>query len=236
MTAGGSISGFNIPISESSNAIAPSYSYRISTNSAFSFSIRNPSPIFIAFNLSGVNRDPRGTHFPSFPSKPVSQVTPPSGLIPSGSGVFAGKTLIPFLLYNVLTCRTTFLNSFLVNTCLYFSAMLTNSVIFTSTLLTRRPFPFPYAIPLSSPSPIIAKTAPTFSKTSPSGGLSFGWTNSWPNELALPLLNDARRTLRQRREHADGVWDVDRVPHRNRRLVARLGIELCRDNRRCPHW
>src|SRR5579859_7585283 len=172
---------------------------------------------------------------PSLPN-PFPKIIPPSGLIPSGSGVFAGKTLIPFLLYIVLTCRKTFLNSFLVNTCLYFSAMLTNSVIFTSTLLTRRPFPFPYAIPLSSPSPIIAKTAPTFSKTSPSGGLSFCWTNSRPNELALPLLNDARGTLRQRREHADGSWDVDRVPHRNRRLVARLGIELCRDNRRCPRW
>src|SRR5579859_3873605 len=130
MTAGGSISGFNIPISESSNAIAPSYSYRISTNSAFSFSIRNPSPILIAFNLSGVNRDPRGTHFPSFPSKPVSQVTLPSGLIPSGSGVFAGKTLIPFLLYNVLTCRTTFLNSFLVN-----RNIMTNTQTRTSNLL-----------------------------------------------------------------------------------------------------
>src|SRR5579859_3573353 len=234
MTAGGSISGFNIPISESSNAIAPSYSYRISTNSDFSFSIRNPSPIFIAFNLSGVNRDPRGTRFPSFPSKPVSQVTPPSGLIPSGSGVFAGKTLIPFLLYNVRTCRTTSLNSFLVNTCLYFSAILLNSVIFTSTLLIRRPFPFPYAIPLSSPSPIIAKTAPIFSKTSPSGGLSLGWINSRPNELAPPLLNDVRGNCRPSREHADDSEDVDYALHRSPQLSAHLASGLCTNNRRYP--
>src|SRR5579859_3699662 len=229
MIAGGSISGFNIPISASSNAIAPSYSYRMSTNDAFSLSIKNPSPIFIAFNRSGVSRDSRGTRFPSFPSKPVSHVTPPSGLIPSGRGVLAGNTLIPFFLYNVLTFRTTSLNSLLVNTCRYFSAILLNSVIFTSTLLTRRPFPFPNTIPRSNASPIIAKTAPTFS-TTPSGGLSLGWTSSRPNELALPLSNDVRGTLRQRREHAEGSWDVDRVPHRNRRLVARLEIELCRDN------
>jgi len=41
-------------------------------NNAFSYSDKNPSPIFIAANLSAVNLDPLGTFSPSFPSSPVA--------------------------------------------------------------------------------------------------------------------------------------------------------------------
>ena len=51
-TAGGSIAGFNNPISESSNALAPSNTNRISTKICFS---RKSPPICMVASRSGVN-------------------------------------------------------------------------------------------------------------------------------------------------------------------------------------
>ena len=104
MTIGGSIEASRSPISDSSNAIAPSYSNRISMNSCFLAGERNPFPIFIVARRSGVSLDPRGTFFPVFVNGEAGDGDGALfGLTPSGNGTFAGSTLRSFRLYIVLT-------------------------------------------------------------------------------------------------------------------------------------
>src|SRR6266496_1547650 len=103
MTIGGSIEASRSPISDSSNAIAPSYSNRMLMNSCFSAGERKPFPIFIVARRSGVSLDPRGTFFPVFVNGEAGDGGTLFGLMPSGNGTFAGSTLQSFRLYIVLT-------------------------------------------------------------------------------------------------------------------------------------
>lgn len=98
MMIGDSMAGFSHPISESSNAIAPSNSKRTSMNILFSASDRKLVPICMLASHSGINREPRGTICPRevcgwSPGPRLtgeSELIPPLGLTPPGSETFAG--------------------------------------------------------------------------------------------------------------------------------------------------
>src|SRR5438046_2057557 len=118
MTIGGSIEASRSPISDSSNAIAPLYSNRMSMNSCFLAGERKPFPIFIVARRSGVSLDPWGTFFPVIANVEAGDGDGALfGLTPSGNGTFAGSTLRSFRLYIVLTIA---LHCFLFKTNSYF--------------------------------------------------------------------------------------------------------------------
>ena len=103
MTTGDSMEGCRSPISDSSKAIAPSYSKRMSTNSCFSAGERKLFPIFMAARRSGVSLEPRGTCRPVVGNVEAGEGGTLLGLMPSGNGTFAGSTFLSFRLYIVLT-------------------------------------------------------------------------------------------------------------------------------------